>query len=72
MSVIRVRLADETEAALRSHGIAPGPFMKNAAEREVKRIFAQETLTALGALRRKMPSAKQPSEDILRRARDAG
>ena len=68
MSVVSVRLSDETDSFLRQHGIAPGIRARELLEREAERIRLKENLAYLDSI------SKKPSKrllDMLREERDA-
>lgn len=68
MSVVSVRLSDETEAFLRQHGILPGVRARELLEKEADRIRLKENLRFLDSVSKK-PSKKLV--DLLREERDA-
>lgn len=69
VSVVSVRLSAEVEAYLKQHKIKPGPFAKQAVEREVKRRRFEE---AMAYVRKHPIKLDRPAVDIIREDRDHG
>lgn len=72
--VISVRLNPEDIEFLRKHKLKPGPFLKEAAERELRHMRMQEALEYLDKFRAKQkpdPKARSSTE-IIRWDRDHG
>lgn len=73
MPVISVRLNPEDVEFLRKHRLKPGPFLKEAAERELRHMRMQEALEYLDQVRAKQKARKGPSStELIRWDRDHG
>lgn len=74
MPVISVRLDPKDLEFLRKHKLKPGPFLKEAAERELRHMRMQEALVYLAKFRAKQkPDPKAPTgTELIRWDRDHG
>ncbi len=68
MGVVSVRIDDEAEAYLRSHGISAGTLGRELLEAEVRKRQLREARARLEARRLKLD---RPSLKLIREARDA-
>lgn len=67
MSVVSVRIPEETLKTLSEAGVSPSEIAKEALEREARRIRVLQSLKRLEKLRFK---PKRPTGEILREIRD--
>lgn len=72
MPVVSVRLDPKDMAYLRKHKLKPGPFVKEAAERQLRQMRRKDALERLAANLAPMKPGDRPGVDLIREDRDHG